>query len=359
VVRDPSLREVQQPLFEAALRAARFADPQAFLVYADWLTAHGEPRGDLIRVQHALEHQTEPAVLGALKDQQARLLLHEKLDGPLRVNPGTVWRWGFAQGLKLRYAQGRDQGPAVGVRDLVLRYLADPSARLLQEFAGVDAGDPREEKGGAGAWAAVCAGLERAPPTLETLSLSTRREVYLTRLSVLPAQLQRLQLEARELLLEPLEHAVLSTLSVTVHGLTPGLVEGLLGSKLPALRALAVAVREKGAANGREGHAFEALLKHLKGLKLERLALHGVGCDAALMGALLAAPVLPGLRSLDLSQCELAPEAVGVLLSRAGAWKHLESMDLYGLRLTAELEARLRAVGPALRLSPTLGGARR
>jgi uncharacterized protein (TIGR02996 family) len=359
MARDPSVSEVQQPQFEAALRAARFGDPQAFLVYADWLTAHGEPRGELIRVQHALEQQTEPDVLRALKDQQARLLLHEKLDGPLRVNPGTVWRWGFAQGLKLRYAQGRDQGPAVGVRDLVHRYLEDPSARLLQEFAGVDAGDPRDDKGGAGAWAAVCAGLQRAAPTLETVSLSTRREVYLTRLSVLPAQLLRLELEARALLLEPLEHAQLSTLSVTVHGLTLGLVEGLLGSKLPALRALTVAVREKGAANGREGHAFEALLKHLKAPKLEQLALHGVACDAALLGALLAAPALRGLRSLDLSQCELSPEAVAVLLAQAGAWRHLEEMDLYGLRLTAQVEAQLRAVGPALRLSPTLSGARR
>lgn len=352
----PSSPEAQQPQLEAALRAARFADPQPFLVYADWLTAQGEPRGELIRVQHALESAREHAVIGALKEQQARLLLHEKLDGPLRANSGTVWRWGFAQGLKLRYGSSRDQALAVAVRDLVLRYLEDPSARLLQELAAVDPGEPTREKSGAGAWAALCAGLERAPSTLETLSLSTRREVYLTRLSALPPQLLQLNLEARALLLEPLEHPQLRALSVTVQDLGLPLVDGLLASKLPRLRALTLGVRGHGGSPGREGAALEALLMHRGGPKLTQLALHGAACDAALMGALLSAPVLPGLRTLSLSQCTLAPEAVALLLEKASAWQHLESVDLYGLRLPRELEAALRAVGPALRLSPTLGG---
>jgi uncharacterized protein (TIGR02996 family) len=87
--RDPETR-AEYLRFIDQLRASR--DEADFLVFGDWLQSHGDARGELIAVQHALET--------AVNEDRARLLDLEKKLLP-RFTPqelGTLrWRRGFVR----------------------------------------------------------------------------------------------------------------------------------------------------------------------------------------------------------------------------------------------------------------------
>jgi uncharacterized protein (TIGR02996 family) len=71
---------VRNAEIEAAILAAP-DDPSAYLVYADWLQSHGDPRGELITLQHAMRAQTDPS-------EFARFKRHEEA---LRLEHGAGW----------------------------------------------------------------------------------------------------------------------------------------------------------------------------------------------------------------------------------------------------------------------------
>ncbi|MFT3712667.1 MAG: TIGR02996 domain-containing protein [Archangium sp.] len=120
------------------LEAAVLADPSADaprLVYADWLQAEGDPRGELAVVQSALL-TARGAAWARLKSQE-RALLDEHaatLYGPLirwkraRLT-GVEWRCGFIDGI--RGGDFRDSAT-------LSEFLAHPSARFVRRLEGVD-----------------------------------------------------------------------------------------------------------------------------------------------------------------------------------------------------------------------------
>src|SRR5262245_32166920 len=55
-------RDVYSSELEERIIAAR-NNPEAYLIYADWLQSHGDPLGELIIIQHALRHH--PAITGS------------------------------------------------------------------------------------------------------------------------------------------------------------------------------------------------------------------------------------------------------------------------------------------------------
>jgi uncharacterized protein (TIGR02996 family) len=59
---------------EEAIRA-RLDDPEPFLVYADWLAQAGDPRGELIVVQHALgDEALPPSEIARLRARERELM---------------------------------------------------------------------------------------------------------------------------------------------------------------------------------------------------------------------------------------------------------------------------------------------
>lgn len=172
-------REQRAPALEAAI--ARAPEERAgYLVYADWLQQHGEPRGELIAVQHALVATPRDP---ALRAREAALFAEhgDRLLGPLGplARGGEVridWRCGFVRSLDLG---SRLEGglPVVALAAL----LAHPSLQFVHRFAGVVGIDT------------VLAPLaEHAPATLRWLELSGDagpiRELK-ARLARLPARL--------------------------------------------------------------------------------------------------------------------------------------------------------------------------
>ncbi len=113
--------------FEAAI-LENPDDDAAYLVYADWLMAQGDPRGELIVLQHdadVAERARKPALRRAVN---AYLAKHAaQLVGPLG-DYKAVWRYGYVRSLVL---------DGVGLPDsldVVTRVLRHPSCQFVVDL---------------------------------------------------------------------------------------------------------------------------------------------------------------------------------------------------------------------------------
>jgi uncharacterized protein (TIGR02996 family) len=139
---------------EAVIEGAP-ADPAGYLVYADWLQQHDEPRGELIVVQHGLA--AAPKDKGLREAERALFDAHsDRLRGPLALieEAKVEWFCGFLRAVELGIWLS-----AMG-RTLVRPLLSHPSARFLQRFAGTAGNDTD-----------LAPLAELAPPTLRRLEL--------------------------------------------------------------------------------------------------------------------------------------------------------------------------------------------
>ena len=91
---------------EAAILAAP-DDPSAYLVYADWLQGHGEPRGELITLQHAMRQHNDIEEFArfrkheeVLRNQHAAAWLGEEVASSLH-RTYFEWRLGFVDAARL------------------------------------------------------------------------------------------------------------------------------------------------------------------------------------------------------------------------------------------------------------------
>ena len=91
---------------EAAILAAP-DDPNAYLVYADWLQSHGDPRGELITLQHAMRARNDIEEFArfrkheeVLRNQHAVGWLGEVVAGSLH-RTYFEWRMGFVDAARL------------------------------------------------------------------------------------------------------------------------------------------------------------------------------------------------------------------------------------------------------------------
>jgi uncharacterized protein (TIGR02996 family) len=105
-------------------------DPASYAAYADWLQEQGDPRGEFIRVQLALEDEVRPPEeRRALQAREKELLDSHERDWLGELAPHLLdrgestphvehrWRWGFlsalsAQCLTTRFAQALAAAPA-------------------------------------------------------------------------------------------------------------------------------------------------------------------------------------------------------------------------------------------------------
>jgi uncharacterized protein (TIGR02996 family) len=137
----------------ADLEAAIVADPEdegPYLVYADWLQSRGDPRGELIIVQHALE--TARGVAWAQLRIRERELLSRYRDallGPAALHHDTRhfdWRRGFVDRMSAGFVL--DEGEQLvshpslalvrAVSNVEFRRLREVSLPLLEELAVTD-----------------------------------------------------------------------------------------------------------------------------------------------------------------------------------------------------------------------------
>jgi len=143
---------------EAAIRAAP-DDLDAYLVYGDWLLAHGDLRGELVALQHRMQTQPDRE-LARRADQLVSGFLASWLGdiaGRALHRVKLSWRTGFVIAARI---DGPANATEVALHTLVAEVLASPIARFVRELTL--RGSPRD---------VADAIPEAAPPLLATLRL--------------------------------------------------------------------------------------------------------------------------------------------------------------------------------------------
>jgi uncharacterized protein (TIGR02996 family) len=147
-----------------ALLVANYHDNDAWRVYADWLTEHGDPRGELIGLDLSADDDTDNVELGALRDRVAQLV-HGAVFGDLwrRIGRASLmtFKRGFAAWIKVDYDCNEPRA------QIIADILDHPACALL---GGLELGPRTTDTGrdrDLDCTTTIELIAERAPPTLQ------------------------------------------------------------------------------------------------------------------------------------------------------------------------------------------------
>jgi uncharacterized protein (TIGR02996 family) len=317
----------------AALEAAILADPgdpAPYAVYADWLVQHGDPRGELISLQLALEtgqrstgRRSLPVAIARHLETHAARLLGPL--APLLANPRDplagpfTWRRGFIDQVTLDGGRGRDLGAVI---DDVLRH---PSGRLVRALTlRTDHVDEAHR--------VVDALCERAPACLTELDFEVRDQpLDVTALWPAVPRLARINLAARAFDLGAVRVPAAERARFATTRLSVAAVRAIAGAPWPALQRLEL----------RFGGRFEptsSTIDDLRGLlvrgdlpALTHLKLRGCAYAGEALVALLGAPLARQLVVIDLSHGHVDREELRQLAGQLTGFPQLRELWLPSL----------------------------
>jgi uncharacterized protein (TIGR02996 family) len=332
----PERTEERNPELEAAIREHP-DDPEPYLVYADWLQARGDPRGELITLQHAALG-AEGAAGGDLAQRIAEhLAAHaDWLCGPLARYPEAAqltWHLGFIRAARL---QGDLDEEDVTAQDLLGTLCELSSARFLQELTfGVPSyGDEVDyqpvidalvEHGERPGLRRLTLGDFLFPDECE-MSWSSVGDV--SPLFALYPRLEALELQGGSVTLGEIRLPELRRFEVRTGGLSRASIRSIAGASWPRLEELSVWF-------GDPYYGAEATVEDLapildaEGLpRLRRLGLKNANFTDELIPRLAGSRVLRQLEQLDLSMGTLTDEGAESLDEHRQAFAHLARLDL-------------------------------
>lgn len=360
-----------------ALEAKLLEDPDdvaTYLVYADWLQQHGDPRGELIALHHA----------GKTDEAAAHVERHaDRLLGPLARYARTLdgsnapafgWHLGFIRSARLSFdsnvaAEDGDDDGERSIEDALEQLLAHPSGALLRELvvpinmlddgcyfepvckALATHGAPSLRRlrlgeytfagprGPAGAdyeyeisWTSFgdMSGMWKAVPRLEHLVLQGALGAY---------NGAERAAHFGTIVLPRLRHAELVS-----GGISSECVRAIASATWPELRHLDVWLGN--AMYGFTG-GLDDIAPILAGRGLDALEHLGImNCEYTdeLCAALPSAPVLRRLRELSLALGTLSDGGAEELVRHAEAYRHLDLLDLEHNCLSEEGRARVQGL---------------
>lgn len=344
--------EPREPAFEAAI----LRDPDdlaSYAVYGDWLAEHGEPRGELITTQLAADASGDPELRRAALRVFARHREHflGALGDTIAAEAFT-WRAGFIQRAELAHDRllFMDGARVVAtMADVVTQLLAHPSARFLTDLAVLTVERDRWGRP-LGTFVDDVDRIARArPAALRRLQLgdSGHGVAQLGSLEALwPALPQLRELVAHgELALGDCTLPELRRAVFAPAALPRRTAAQLARARWPRLEELRITFGGYAHAIGRE---LVALVARTDLPALAHLALVGYQACDELVDALVGSPVLARLRVLELTHGVLTDRGARTLLAHAGAFAHLDRLDLTGSsQLARATVARLRRALPA------------
>jgi uncharacterized protein (TIGR02996 family) len=328
-------------------------DDGVWSVYADWLLAQGDPHGELLGLELALEACTNRAQRGRLEQARRQLCARHVRsfgewfvgEGPIEVEPGVLlgMRRGFIERAYFSSAgPSRGRPKRLSLRQAIETFVSHSSARFLREL----------ELDGA-SWTEVCATLAALGPRASLRSISSDypwMAIELRPLLAFAPEVRTLAARVEELVIEPnLTLPQLETLSLELLGRRLTCIEHL--ACLVGLRTLHLRFAE--AWDARElGPAALERLAASKGLPaLERLRLHVEYPE--LLAALARLPLLARLRTLELTLGR-RQSAVQWLEHVVAIAEHLASLERVELQLDPFIDV---PVGFAERLHRVLPNA--
>lgn len=348
------------------LEARIVADPDdtaALLVYADWLQARGDPRGELIVVQ--LRRATAPDD-AALRAREAELLRQHRarwLGELAELRPrdlDVTWRHGFVHAVRIGPPLEAHEATEIDVGVALGRLVRLPAAEMVRELA-IGA---IERNGYPTAWTPAIAGIAAhgVPPNVAALSLrcGSYWDLAATALGDLsPAYprlsgLRALSIEMGALELGAIALPELRSLEIRTAGLTRANLASMHGAHWPRLESLWLSfgeVRDPGdtgewpAMDIEPGDLRWILAgENLAGVR--RLGLASSSFTDEIARGLAGSRILPQLEALDLSLGTLSDAGARAILGNAAAFRRLRTLDLSHAYLGDAARAALAALGP-------------
>jgi hypothetical protein len=306
-------------------------NPGPWGVYADWLIAQGDVRGELA------------ALRAAGKGEDADRLLQAKRTAVFGVNADSwaklvecTWTHGFLSGVRLsteraNVSMGWRNAPVCA--EIVEELLAMPIARFVQAIQ-LESAD-RESV------VAIEASVQAR--TLRELRIEQVYEAVLP-WAKFPA-LEVLEIAASYGIEEVLAHDRLRRLAITRWDSGYDQLAVIADARCPRLEELEV--RLGGLFTGRAPIEQLNRLFHTTTLPaLRHLGLPGCEYVDSVLTALAKSPLVQRLRVLDLSDGDAAGPEADALIARADALQHLERIDVDNNRFTPQQLAKLARVLP-------------
>lgn len=331
------------------------ASPGSYLVYADWLAARGDPRGELIVLQHQLSQGVaRPDDPRVLREQAILAAAERFLPGVPASMVHTTWRWGFLD--SVHFNNDDDwMDASVPVEAITATVFGSGATHLLDELRiGVMRWDDSNTD--------VPAILEEAARS--PAGASVRRihvgdfgdsDVDLGmydpgRLSLTGRfpRLRSLLIRGSQFDLDPFDFPLLDTLTIETCGLAKDALEAVLASSLPSLTTLRLWFGSERYGAECTASDLAPLLERAPFPRLAHLGLMNSEFADDLPLALARSRILPSLRSLDLSMGTMSSVGVRAILEHREAFQHLRSLSVSENFLDdADLE-QLAELGPAI-----------
>lgn len=366
----------RNPELEAKIVAAP-GDTANYLVYADWLQANGDPRGELIMLQHA----------GKTEEANAHLERHaEEILGPLRnyattfdgsEQPAFEWRLGFLRSARFAYDSNAadevdvpDEDLDVTLEGAVAAVLTHPLAITLEEIVV-----PMNMLDDGGYFEPVVKAIaEHGAPTLKSLRIGdfthagpgsgdNDYEYEVSCIGIGDARglwkavprLERLVLQVGlgstsasgatdhlgDIVLPNLRH-----LEVISGGVSQECVASLAAARLPKIEHLDLWFGSSGYGGAGGVEDIERILDGRDFPALRHLGLMNAEFTDALCERLGTARVVRQLDELSLAHGTLSDDGVRTLVASGQAFAHLKKLDLSDNCLSDEGVALARELGP-------------
>jgi len=304
-------------------------DPAGYLVYADWLQANGDPRGELIVLFER----------GTPEEREAFLASHaEAFLGPFaQRKPRTLeldWRHGFVRGATIGWKTfGKDREQCEQDFDA---FLALDSCRFIEKLHLGPV--PGQDEMGLGGLAEVID--NRKPATLRELYLGSVGDWDISSTyTAMPdcaaiRGLRTLTLRAGSISIGDIDLPELRSFTVETGSLTRPELEKIAHAKWPNLESLTIWFGDPN--YGADG-SIEDIRRILDGVGLAKLTHLGLmNCEFVdeIAAALPSSKILPQLASLDLSMGCLSDEGLAAMLAAKDRFAHLQQLNLEDNALT-------------------------
>ncbi len=356
--KDTAPAPLSNPEFEEAI----LRDPKSedgYLAYAEWLKGQGDPRGELITLQHAqLRAQVDEALhlkrkVTALQKQHEGTLLGVGLtsmqDAKALV---TGWQLGFIHSARIM-APDNDADADFNSVETLTMLLRHPSGRFLRDLTlGIPSLTFHAN------YADLIKVLTQwAPRTLTRLFIgdfehpdeSELSRVYLgdleNLLKALP-QLTSLRLRGTNVRLGTLELPELRRFVLESAGMSMATVQSIASANWPKLEHLELGFGGEDYSGPVQGKDLQPILDATGLPKLIHLGLCDADFSDQLVPLLATSKLLKQLKSLDLSKGTLTDDDAEAMLDNASAFKHLKRLDVTQNRLTKKGVKRVTRVCP-------------
>jgi uncharacterized protein (TIGR02996 family) len=353
---------------EAELVAAIHADPSNadnWLVYADILSAAGDPRGELIAGhfsgkrsaedlaadQARLLETHEDAWLGKdLAKLKAEIEAAETYDEPFAL----TWQHGFIHTAKVGLDYGAAEEEVTNTPAQVRILMASPAARFLHRLEiGLDSGILDGEPSVTQSVTALCRS-GKQPQMRELLIGNFHSEMtevsWMTlgdETKVLPylPNLEFLHIHGGYPAISTFTHPKLKRLFIETGGLPENALKALATINCPQLENLDVWLGDDGYGGVGEGKGplLRPLLSNPNLPKVTHLGLKNASIQNEVVQELVGSKLLKQLKTLDLSMGCMNDDGARILFNFAEPFSHLERIDISDNFITEAVGAELRA----------------